>query len=64
MGYGAAFPEPARVREYNPSVDDDAMSVVRARIEAAHKANHTYRATYETARQDMAKFILAVVADT
>ena len=44
--YGAAFPYPARVRAYNPSIDDDATAVVRARTEVAHKrsaqtARHT-----------------------
>ena len=62
--YGAAFPETARVGAYNPSIDNDAMAVVRARTEAAHKAKRTDRATYETARRETAKFVLAVVSDT
>ena len=49
--YIAAFPEPARVGSYDPSIDNDATSVVRARTEAAYKAKRTDRATYETARR-------------
>ena len=62
--YGAAFPKLARVRAYDPSINDDATAVVRACTEAAHKAKRTDRATYDTARQETAKFILSVVADT
>ena len=62
--YGATFPKPARVGAYDPSVDDDATVVVRARIEAAHKAKRADRATYKTARQEMAQLVLAVVNDT
>ena len=62
--YGAAFPEPAIIEAYNPSINDNAMAIVRVRTEAAHKAKHTDRATYETARQDTTQFILTVFADT
>ena len=62
--YGAVFPEPTRVGAYDPSIDDDAMSVIRARTEAVHKAKRTDRATYNTTRRETAQFILAVVADT
>ena len=58
--YGAAFPEPARVGAYNPSIEDDATAVVRAHTETAHKAKCTDRATYETVRQETAQFILSV----
>ena len=52
--YGAAFPEPARVGAYNPSIDDDATAIVRAHTEAVHKAKRTDRATYETAQRGKA----------
>ena len=62
--YGSTFPKTARVGAYNPSIDDNAIAVVRAHTEAAQKAKRTYRATYETVRQKMAQFVIAVVADT
>ena len=62
--YGAAFPEPARVGAYDPSINDDTTAVVRARTEAAHKVKRADRATYETARHETAQFILAVVNNT
>ena len=46
--YGTAFPKPARVGSYDPSIDDDATAVVRTRTEAVHKAKRTDRATYDT----------------
>ena len=62
--YGEAFPEPTRVRAYDLEIDNNATSVVRARLEAAHKARCADRATFETARREMIQFVLAVVADT
>ena len=62
--YGKAFPEPTRVGAYNLEIDDDATAVVRARLEAAHKARRADRATYDTARRETTQFVLAVVADT
>ena len=62
--YGKAFPEPTRVGTYNPNINDDAMAVVHARLEAPHKAKHADRATLETERQETTQFVLAVVADT
>ena len=53
-----------RVGAYNASIDDDATAVVRARTEAAHKAKHTDRSTYKTARRETAQFILAGVYNT
>ena len=38
--------------------------VVRACLEAAHKARRADRATYDTARRETTQFVLAVVADT
>ena len=64
MRYGTAFPEPARVGAYYPSIDDYDTAVVRVRTEAAHKAKRADCATYETARQETTQFVLAVVADT
>ena len=49
--YGNAFHEPKRVGAYNPNIDDDATAIVRARLEAAHKANRADHATFETARR-------------
>ena len=62
--YGEAFPEPTRVRAYDLDINDDATAVVRARLEAAHKARRADRATYDTARQETTQFVLAVVTDT
>ena len=62
--YGAAFPEPAIVGAYNPSIEDDTMAGVCARTEAAHKAKRTDRAMYETAQRETAQFVLAVVNNT
>ena len=62
--YGEAFPKPTRVGAYDLEIDDDATAVVKARLEAAHKAQRADRATYDTARQETTQFVLAVVADT
>ena len=62
--YGEAFPETKRVGEYNLEIDDNATTVVRARLEAAHKARCADRATFETARRETTLFVLTVVADT
>ena len=48
--YGEAFHKPKRVGAYDANIDDDATAVVRARTEAAYKAQRTDRTTYETAR--------------
>ena len=48
--YDESFPEPKRVGAYDLKIDDDATTVVRARLKAAHKARRTDRATFETAR--------------
>ena len=48
--YGEAFPKPTRVGAYDLEIDDDATAVVRACLEAAHKARHADRATYDTSR--------------
>ena len=57
--FSEAFPEPTRVGAY-----DLDTAVVRARLEAAHKARRADRATYDTARRETTQFVLAVVADT
>ena len=62
--YGKAFPEPTRVGAYDPNIDNNAMFVVRARLEAAHKAKRANRDTFETARRETTQSVLAVVADT
>ena len=62
--YGQAFPDPTRVGAYDPNIGDNATAVVRARLEADHKAKRGDRATFETARRERTQFVLAVVADT
>ena len=62
--YGKVFPEPKRVRDYNLEIDDDDTAVIRARLEAAHKARRADRATFDTVRRDTTQFVLVVVADT
>ena len=62
--YSEAFPEPTRVGAYDLEIDDDATAVVRACLEAAHKAWRADRATYDTMRRETTQFVLAVVADT
>ena len=62
--YGEAFPEPTRVGAYDLEIDNNATAVVRARLEAAHKAWRADRANYDTARQETTQFVFAVVADT
>ena len=62
--YGEAFPEPTRVGAYDLEIDDDATAVVRARLEAAHKARRADRATLDTAQQETTQFVFAVVANT
>ena len=49
--YGEAFPKPMRVRAYDLEIDDNDMAVVRARLEAAHKARRADRTTYDTTRR-------------
>ena len=61
--YEKAFPEPKRVRAYDLNIDDNATAVIRARLEAAHKARRADHATFDTARQETTQFVLAVVAD-
>ena len=46
--YDEAFPKPKRVGDYDLEIDDDATAVVRARLEAAHKARRADRATFDT----------------
>ena len=62
--YGEAFPEPTRVGAYDLEIDVNATAVVRARLDAAHKARRAERSTYNTARRETKQFVLAVVADT
>ena len=64
MRYGTACLKPARVVVYDPSINDDGTDAIRARTEAAHTAKRSNRATYETARQETAQFILVIVDDT
>ena len=62
--YGKAFPKPTRVGDYYANIDNNAMVVVHARSEAAHKSKRADCATYETARRETTQFVLAVVANT
>ena len=61
--YGAKFAEPTCIGAYDATIDEDTMSVVRARMEAARKAKRVKRGTYEAARQETLQFILAVIED-
>ena len=61
--YGAEFSEPTRIGAYDAAIDDDTMSVVRARTKAARKAKRTNRGTYEAAWKEPVQFILAVIED-
>ena len=47
--YDEAFPDPKKVGAYDPNIDDEATNVVRARLNATHKAKRAYSATFETA---------------
>ena len=62
--YGETFPEPRRVGAYDLEINDNATSVIRACLKAAHKARRADFATYDTARRETTQFVLAVVADT
>ena len=62
--YGVEFSKPLHIRAYDATINENAMSVVRARTEAAHKAKRADRGTYETAQSETAQFILSVVEDT
>ena len=62
--YGEAFPEPTRVGAYDPNIDNEDTTVIRARIEAAHKARRADHATVKTARRETTQFVLAVVSNT
>ena len=62
--YYEAFPEPKRFGAYDPDIYGDATVVVRAWIEAAHKAKRADRATLETTIEETTKFVLAIVTDT
>ena len=62
--YSESFPEPTRVEAYDLEINDNATAVVRARLEAAHKARRADRARYDTARWETTQFVLAFVADT
>ena len=61
--YGSEFAEPARVRAYDAKIDDNATSVVRMRMEVAHKSKRVDRGTYKTARRTITNFILSVIED-
>ena len=61
--YGAKFAEPTCIGAYDATIDEDTISVVRARMEAARKAKRVKRGTYEAARQETLQFILAVIED-
>ena len=46
------------------NIDNNAMDVIHARSEAAHKSKRADRTTYETAWQETTQFVLAVVSNT
>ena len=64
MRYGADFSKPACVGAYGVTIDNYAITFVRARTEAAHKAKRNDHSTYKTVRHKTAQFILDVIKDT
>ena len=61
--YGAEFAEPTCIGAYDAAIDDDTMSVVRARTEVERKSKRANCTTYEAAWQETVQFILAVIKD-
>ena len=64
MHYGTVFLKRTRMVGYDATIDDNATAIVCERTEAVHKAKRVDWATYKTARQQTAQFILTVVEDT
>jgi regulator of replication initiation timing len=62
--YGASFVRPTKLPIYDKSIADDAKAVVRARMEAEHRAKRADYTTCETAEREAREFILNVVEDT
>ena len=54
---GAPFRCPVRLPLYDASIADNATTVVRVRVEAAHKAHLDDYASYEAAEWGAAKFL-------
>jgi hypothetical protein len=55
------FVRPSRLPLFNATIDDDAMTVVCVRAEAAHKSCLADYATYEAAKCRVAKFLRNVI---
>jgi hypothetical protein len=54
---GATFRHTVRLPQYDASIADDSTTVVRVRVEAAHKARLNDYASYEAAEHGAAKFL-------
>jgi hypothetical protein len=57
----ATFVRPIRLPLYDKNIADDATTVVRVRVEAAHKSRLDDYASYEAAERGVAKFLRNVV---
>jgi hypothetical protein len=58
---GAKFVRPSCLPLYDKNIANDATSVVRVHIEAAHKSRLNNYASYEAAKRGIAKFLRDVV---
>ncbi len=61
---GSTFVRPSRLPLYDKNIPDDALTIVRVRREAAHRARLDDYASYEAAERGAAKFLLATVDET
>ena len=61
---GSTFVRPSRLPLYDKYIADDALTIVRVRGEAAHRARLDDYASYEAAKRGAAKFLLATVDET
>ena len=62
--YGQAFVVPKRVGAYDETIADDAKAVVRAKMEAKHRARRVDQSTWETEWRENVHFIIRVGQDT
>jgi hypothetical protein len=61
---GSTFVCPSRLPLYDKNIPDDVSTVVRVRMEAAHRARLDNYASYKAAEHGTAKFLLATVDET
>lgn len=62
--YTKPFVRPTKLPIYDSAIPEDAKAVVRARMEAEHKAKRQDHVTCETAEREAREFVLNVVEDT